>query len=95
MTLTPFFSLNDGAKIWRSSRVISSQPDLIAVGNRRSISHNFNVYTEIYNEWAQGMALDLPEPLIGHEGTALKERKVLISGGKSFLPQKTYCRLPI
>ena len=52
-------------------------------------------YTEIYNEWAQGMAVDLPEPLIGHDATALKERKVLISGGKSFLPQKTYCRLPI
>ena len=45
-------------------------------------------YTEIYNEWAQGMALDLPEPLIGHDATALKERKVLISGGKVFCHKK-------
>ena len=58
-----------------------------------SMSQSTEIYSIEKNEWVQGT--DLPEPLIGHDATALKERKVLISGGKSFLPQKTYCRLPI
>lgn len=43
-----------------------------------------SLYTEIYNEWAQGMVLDLPEPLIGHDATALKERKVHSVKGLGF-----------